>query len=252
MKKNIHILLFTTAILAALSFTFPFGKTEKGKLTIDFNHYVGNQLLVFDSTCYKNELGQTFSITNFKYYIGNIKLKKADGKEFIHEGYFLINEDEAESKKILLENIPEGEYTSISFMIGVDSLHNCSGAQSGALDPVNGMYWAWNTGYIFLKLEGKSAASNSPGNYFEYHIGGFKNPVNCIRTVDLNFANATLKINKEKTANIALKTDVSEILKTPVTIDFSTLSSVTDFHNATTIADNYTDIFSILKIVDEK
>ena len=34
--------------------------------------------------------------------------------------------------------------------------------------------------------------------------------------------------------------------------NFSTLSSVTDFNNATIIADNYSDMFSILKLNDEK
>jgi hypothetical protein len=36
-------------------------------------------------------------------------------------------------------------------------------------------------------------------------------------------------------------------MNTPTTIDLSKLSSVTDFHNATTIADNYSDMFSIMK-----
>jgi hypothetical protein len=45
--------------------------------------------------------------------------------------------------------------------------------------------------------------------------------------------------------NLHIKADVGEILKTPTLVDFSQLSSVTDFHNAKTIADNYSDMFSI-------
>ena len=47
---------------------------------------------------------------------------------------------------------------------------------------------------------------------------------------------------------LRLKADASEVLKTPTSIDISALSSVTDFHNATTIADNYMDMFSVLSV----
>ena len=220
--------------------------SSKGMLSIAFRHYVDENILNLDSTTYKNSLGQTFIITKFKYYVSNIHLVKTDGKEIAVPGYFLINEDEEESKKIMLSNLPSGAYTSITFIVGVDSLHNCSGAQSGALDPANAMFWTWNTGYIFLKLEGKSSSSTSPGKIFEYHIGGYKAPSNCIRTIALKFA-SPLKIENEKSSAVSINVNVGEMLKTPTTIDFSKLSSVTDAHNATTVADNYLDMFILQK-----
>jgi hypothetical protein len=106
------------------------------------------------------------------------------------------------------------------------------------------MFWAWNTGYIFLKMEGKSKASHSPGNLLEFHIGGYKEPSNCIRRVTLQF-DKPLWSAKGKQNNITIKADLSELFKTPTAIDFSKISSVTDFHNARAIADNYVDMFSI-------
>lgn len=211
---------------------------------IEFQHYVNDEVLKLDSVVYKNELGQNYTVTNFKYYISTIQLKKTDGKEISLPGYFLIREDEEESKKIVLHNIPVGDYTGLSFIIGVDSLHNCSGAQSGALDPANAMFWAWNTGYIFMKLEGKSPVSQSPGKLFEFHIGGYKQPNNCIRSVKLDLITKK-QVLSNATAQLLIKTDVSEILKTPLSIDLSKLSSVTGFHNAGSIADNYSDMFSL-------
>ena len=230
----------------AMSFAAKSG--GEGRLVIMFDHYVGDRLLQFDTVQYKNELGQSYTVTKFKYYIGNIRLKKAKGGEMIFKDYYLVNEEDEASKKIVLNSIPAGDYTGIDFIIGVDSLHNCSGAQSGALDPVNAMFWAWNTGYIFLKLEGKSPASTSPGNIFEYHIGGYKQPSNCIREVSLTFENPitiTPMAISTGTKELHIKADVAEVLKKPTTIDFSKLSSVTDTHNATTIANNYADMFSI-------
>ena len=108
------------------------------------------------------------------------------------------------------------------------------------------MFWTWNTGYIFLKLEGKSAASSATGKIFEYHIGGYKQPSNCIRTVNLKFE-TPLIIENGKQVSINIHVNAAELLKTPTSIDFSKLPTVTDSKNATTIADNYMDIFTLEK-----
>jgi hypothetical protein len=247
LKKKYQFIPGAIILLIACALNSNAQHSSKGMLSIEFNNYVDDLILKLDSTVYKNELGQTYTVTNFKYYISNIHLLRSDGKDFISTDHFLINEDEENSKNINLNSIPEGEYNSISFIVGVDSLHNCNGAQSGALDPVNGMFWAWNTGYIFLKLEGRSSASTSPGNILEYHIGGYKQPSNCIRTITLKFEQAK-KIHNNETAAINIKTNVAEILKTPSTINFGELSAVTDFHNATTIADNFKDMFTIIEV----
>lgn len=227
----------------AMSFT---GSLQNKKnnvtpISISFDHFVGSKILKLDTVNYKNELGQTFTISKFKYYLSNFRFKTSTGKDVSMEGSFLINEDEEETKKIILAGIPEGNYTSMDFILGVDSLHNCSGAQSGALDPVNAMYWAWNTGYIFLKLEGSAGASLSPGHFFEYHIGGYKQPANCIRKISFDLGK-----NEKLIKELKIKVNVLEILKAPNAIDFSKLSSVTDHKNATVIADNYKDMFELM------
>ncbi|MFZ4414208.1 MAG: MbnP family protein [Bacteroidales bacterium] len=226
-------------------------KAKSNSIEINFSNYVGNEVLKLDSVIYKNASNQEFSVTKFKYYIANIALWRKDGKQVTWKNYYLIDEEKPDSKKFVLENIPGGEYVAVNFTIGVDSIDNCSGAQSGALDPINGMFWAWNTGYIFMKLEGTSEFSTSPNAMLEYHIGGFKKPNNCIRTISLPLKKSILITNNNNEI-IDIKTDILEILKTPVNIDFSVLSSVTDFNNATTLADNYSDMFSILNLKDEK
>lgn len=222
-------------------------KVQSNSIEISFFHYVGNQFLKLDSVIYKNALNQDFAVTKFKYYIANIALSRKEGKPVKYNNYFLIDEEKPGSKKVVLENIPDGEYVSVNFTIGVDSIYNCSGAQSGALDPINGMFWTWNTGYIFMKLEGSSEFSSAPNALLEYHIGGFKEPHYCIRTISLPLSKSILIPNNDN-ETIRIKTDILEILKNPNSIDFSTLSSITDFNNATTIADNYSDMFSIFEI----
>jgi len=246
-KKLFHILSYTAIITVAMSFSFFAKLKQRGKVIIEFKHFAGDKILKLDSAVYANESGQLFTVSNFKYYISNIHLKNSKGKDYYSHESFLI--DEEDNKQIALTDIADGDYVALDFIVGVDSLHNCSGAQSGALDPVNAMFWAWNTGYIFLKLEGRSASSASPGHIFEYHIGGYKKPNNCIRKVFLNI-NASVSEFKPNVLN--LKTDILELFKTPVLIDFQKLSSVTDSKNAGTIADNYSDMFSVLKDSNEK
>ena len=229
---------------------FALKKKIKNRVVIQLENYLGDSILTLDSVTYRNALGQPFSVSMFKYYISNIRFKGRNGNDYVNDQYFLVNEDDGASKTITLNDVLDNAYTSISFILGVDSAHNCRGVQRGALDPLNGMFWAWNTGYIFLKLEGHSPASTSTGNIVEYHIGGYKEPNNCIRTISLSFGdNLFITRSTEKPLyTIKIKANVAEVLKNPAAINFSKLSSVTDFHNSTTIADNYKDMFSILKV----
>ena len=188
--RNINLYLFFTAALIVTS-SFIVRNPNKlpgSTITIEFKHFVDKELLVLDTISYKNDLGQSYTISKFKYYIGNIILTADDKSEFAIPGFHLINEEDDISKSIKHVNVPNKHFISLSFIIGVDSIHNCSGIQSGDLDPVKGMFWAWNTGYIFLKLEGNSPVAASPGNTLEYHIGGFHKP-NCIRNVSLSLLN---------------------------------------------------------------
>ena len=231
--------------MATLSVAMLFCFNAWCKVTLYFDHYIKDRIVQFDTVNYINELGQLYTITKFKYYIGNISLISKNGITAINKDYFLIKEEDSLSKVLHINNIPADNYTGIQFTLGVDSADNCSGAQSGALDPVNGMFWAWNTGYIFLKLEGKSPQSSSTGNMLEYHIGGYKRPHNCIRQIILNFnVQSDFKEDKE----IHIKVDIAEMFKSRQIIDFTKISSVTDFHNATLIADNYMDMFSVISI----
>ena len=95
-------------------------------------------------------------------------------------------EEEISHSITLKKNSP-----SIDLLIGVDSLHSVSGVFSGDLDPINGMYWSWQSGYVNFKLEGQSNRCHTRKNRFTYHIGGYRSPYNMIRKIHLN--NASLK-----------------------------------------------------------
>lgn len=220
--------------------------SQTNNVQIQFVHVVGNRDLVYDSAIYKNELNQDFTISNFKYYVGKISFIDESGKSSKPSDYIFINQDDEETKNSAF-SLENGFYKGIEFNIGVDSVDNQNGVHSGALDVLNAMYWTWNSGFIFMKLEGNSSYSTSPAHFFEYHIGGYKFPTNSIRKVKINFTEPLI-VDRGNKVSIQLNVDVLEILKSPNTIDFSKLSSVVEPSTAKVIADNYSDIFTIKSI----
>jgi hypothetical protein len=222
-------------------------------LTVEFTHLAGNKQFHLDST-YTTSNGDQFTPSMFKYYISNIRLVKSDNTEYaVPESYFLVNQEDEDSKMLVMENLAEGDFTKIRFMIGVDSTRNCSGAQTGALDPVNGMFWSWNTGYIFVKLEGTSPSIASPGE-FRYHVGGFKGGNNNIKEIELDFNGETLVMEKGGHPEIHLVLDVLEIFDTPTQINMATFPASVMMPNADaqTLANNYADMIVFDHIHAEK
>lgn len=179
-------------------------------ISIQFIHKAGLSELSLDSN-YVNDHGETFSINRFKYYISNIEWhnREKDQHYKVKGGYFLIDEAEPMSKQIEMK-IPAGRYTSVSFIVGVDSLKNVSGAQDGALDPINGMFWTWQTGYIMAKLEGTSPASTLPRKMIEFHIGGFKGPNNVLAPIEVKFPDEVVVTNRDHPASAGINVDIKK------------------------------------------
>ena len=71
----------------------------------------------------------------------------------------------------MLDSVANGDYTSIKFILGVDSAHNHTLSQEGVLDPSKGMIWDWNTGYIFFKHEGNYKNANGEVKPIVFHYG---------------------------------------------------------------------------------
>lgn len=171
---------------------------ELATFKMKFDHKWGNTWADFymnqDLTHPGNNETMNFQI--LQYYISGVQLKKEDGTWWSEEeSYHLITATEANTAPSIEIDAPIGNYTGVKYRIGVDSTRNVSGAQTGALSPSNGMFWSWNTGYIFVKAEGTSA--DAPNGTFKYHLGGFQGENNAIRynEHDLVGQNLTLEAN---------------------------------------------------------
>ncbi|UHG89877.1 MbnP family protein [Spirosoma oryzicola] len=233
-----------------------------GSLALSVDNVVGNQDITLNTQTYKNALGEDFTVTKFNYFISNIRLKKADGTEYAlpqANSYFLVEEEKPASQTMTLGGIPAGDYTGMTFLIGVDSLRSLAdiSQRTGVLDPAlnNGMYWEWNSGYVFLKLEGTSPAAPTTDNRaFFYHVGGFgggyngKKTINNLRSVTLSFNGDVVKVDPSLKPQVRLKVDALKVFDGPTKLSIAQNPQVMFVPFSATIADNYASMFSYNRV----
>ena len=136
--------------------------------------------LVLKDKYFVTSAGDTVIIDAFKFYLTNLKFS---GDGFVQEisQSHLFDASDTTTATIFTEGYPDRQYRELDFTVGVDSILNTSGANDGDLDPIKGMYWTWNSGYIMAKLEGRANACITRNHEFEYHIGGYMPPYNTAR-----------------------------------------------------------------------
>lgn len=140
------------------------------QLNLCFQHVFNGKRIHADST-YILEQGDSLTLRNWKYYLGNLMLDEVPVTSG-DEKYALV--DAMEGKVCLSGITKPGIYRQIRFRIGIDSADQSNGVRSGALDPLNNMYWTWNSGYIAFKLEGESPSAPPPLHRLEHHLGGYR------------------------------------------------------------------------------
>jgi len=223
------------------------GQNGTAAVRINFVNMAGNDTLKF-GTSYQTSLGEDITLQTFKYYISNISFRSASANSDIAapETYHLVDQSNPSTYSFVL-NMPAGELNQISFLLGVDSTKNVSGAQTGDLDPAKEMFWTWNSGYIMAKIEGTSSFSTEVQNAVTYHIGGFRTGENVTRRIVLNLtAGEQLNLVDNKTANIFIKADALKWFSGAHDLRIAEHPTVTTPGTlATSIADNYANMFNI-------
>lgn len=215
------------------------------KLSFHLHTMVGTSPATY-GTQFQDVSGRKFNLSDLRYYISNIILIKNDGNELPLTGkVILVNPTESEYE---LGNVPVASYKGFKFMVGLDSATNHSDPTTySANDPLSiqspSIHWSWNSGYIFMKIEGQvdtTIASNGPLDlsYF-YHIGldEFK------RNVD--FSADAFAVVSGSDYEIGLEFDLLKVLNN---VDMRTENATHTMDNmmlATKIADNWPSAFEL-------
>ena len=141
-----------------------------GQINFDFNF--DSKPLVAGEKYLFNSDSSWVQIDEFKFYIVYSPFfsdETTSGSTIIH--LVDLNDTSSYSLPFTQDGLKNSAF--FDFAIGLDSATTMSTKFTGALDPVLGMYWAWNTGYIHFKLEGKSNMVPTINKEFQYHIGGY-------------------------------------------------------------------------------
>jgi hypothetical protein len=222
-------------------------------LRIDFTPMVDTVKLKLDST-FRNFFDEPYKVSAFKFYVSKFDLINTDSNQVYHvndDKYFLVDAADTTTWQVKLAAVPF-KYNRISFLVGVDSIRNVSGAQTGALDPGKGMFWTWNSGYIMAKLEGSSPRSGLPNNKFEYHIGGFKGRDNVLRKPVLLFPYGQFSeiVNGTKSV-ISVSANINAWFYNPHDLKIEDNPAVTTpGEMARDISENYSKMFTVTAITN--
>lgn len=270
------------AIVASVIFTLTFNACSKKEdlspdfdennlapFSIEFDNIVGDRTFSINNTgsLYTNAAGEKFSISRLQYFISNIKVSTAEGKTYTvpqDKSYFLINGTDKATRFTKVE-VPEGDYTKVTFTLGVDSLRSTMDLtkRTGVLDPAaggghdgGGMYWGWNSGYIFFKFEGNSSVISDDvkgdptgKKQFKYHIGGFGGysapTINNIKTITVDLTKAGIaKVRKDRQSNVHLFVDIMKVFNGANNFSIAAHPNVMFSEYSVNIAKNLTQMFN--------
>jgi hypothetical protein len=251
--KKIKGIVLITLLLLLMGFFHKGAPPADARMIIHFRALVHGEPLQMNKK-YRNRFGEIFGISRFRFYAGKMAPVYMDTafKSNITSSYHLIDFTDSASTYIELP-VNAGDFNGIQFLLGVDSTDQTRGAQSGALDPVRGMFWTWNSGYLSFKMEGFSPASTQPAHMMAYHIGGYRYPYSTVWKVRINTPNdEVFRITKENKITVVVAIDLDYFFdgQTPLHIkDIATCTTPGEL--ARKISENFIGTFTGLTLTPD-
>ena len=236
-----------------------------GKIAFHFMHRVRSQSLIKDSLCYINSAGNYFEVDELKYFISDVYLQST-GDKLVHiDAQTAIHYVDIDFHGTLtwqvFDDIPEGEYDTVSFIFGLNKQRNVSFAFVNP--PEVNMFWpdVLGGGYHYLMMNGKW--KNLQGNIvpFDFHLGigqtysGVTTSVDSITGFVQNYFEVklplpSLQIKNKTSYTIELVMDVESWFETPHTWDFNYWGNYIMQNQAAMqmVKENGFDVFTVGKI----
>ncbi len=201
-------------------------------------------------TVYTTNQGYRLRVETMKTYISNIQLHNFNGDSVVFKD--ILVHDFNEPLEISSE-IAEGSYTKLKLSLGVPEALNKDQDPSQypnshplSVQGSSGMFWTWNTGYIFTKFDGRLDLTGQEGaqliDPFAFHTGD-----------DLLFRTVELPIDvvAEKDGNyiIRVKMDIKKFIdnendQIDLSTDFLT-HTVGNMMLARRFAENFAQSFEV-------
>ncbi len=150
---------------------------DNPSIKFNFKHLFKEQNLVVSTNntlIYTNVRGNEWNVKSMKYYISKLIIYKEDGQAYDVNMVKLINPAEPNSsyQEYTLTDIPEGKYTRLSFVFGVDTVRN-KFLGLGNTSESNSMEWPGplGGGYHFMMMEGVFKNDTNALVGYAIHLG---------------------------------------------------------------------------------
>jgi hypothetical protein len=236
------------AIALALALAAARQKTLAATLQVEINPQVSGETLQPASLRYQTVAGETFSITRLSYLVSDFSLQRDDGRWFEFSNSVAWLDFDQNRNSFRVAPLPPGDFLSLRFTLGLGSAlnhENITNFPAGhPLNPdVNGLYWGWQGGYIFLALEGlwRNAAGELDG--WAYHLARDTNAVRITLPMSCAITNRTL---------VTLDFDLATVLHAPRPLSFAHDGSSTHSRDgdpvAAALVENLAGAFRVRKI----
>ena len=154
-SRPAYFLLFLLSLISIVA---------RGQSVVTIHHQVtlGDAKVVLGEW-QKSDSNVSIRIDNLRWYVSLPPAGKKGSKAWLLDLADSSSLDQQMSRPV---------NNKISLLFGVDSAIQVGGVGTGALDPLRGMYWTWQTGYVQWKMEGAIRVDGveSP---LELHLGGF-------------------------------------------------------------------------------
>ena len=250
MKKTLYTLvLFSLLLLSSCqdNGTSSEPAIENVTLSVKMNHYFGEELVDPEISIHTNSSGNEIRFSKLHYLLTDFVLITSSGDELkLDSSMAYINMTEG-NVTFELQNIPEGNYNGIHFLLGVDSTTNHqnpnSFAASSPLNPIiNNLYWDWMDGFIFCSVEGFHYKDEELQGSFAYHIGLDENLMNI--KIDEPF-----EVTKDRPLELVF--DLSRYFESPNVINITENAPIThsdkaaDFGLSSKISKNLLNAFKL-------
>lgn len=178
MKK---IFLYALVLCSVLLFSCKPEKEQAspqtGSLDFYFTHTVDSQGLQIGQYDYYTAANNRYKVTALRYFISKLTLYKENGESYDADMYHYVSLAQASTHTYTLSGIPNGVYTRMSFVFGIDSARNHMGGIPATNETLS-MIWP-DAGYHFMQLDGFYKNTENADKVFNIHLGMTPNQVVC-------------------------------------------------------------------------
>jgi hypothetical protein len=177
MKIRLLLLILIAIIMISCKKDNPVGEepAKFGKIAFQFSQKANGQPLLIDTLVYTNTAGNEYKISDIKYFVSEITLHNSNGSDFFITStkgiHYVDTEIPTTNLWVVSDDIPVGNYTSISFIFGINETKNKPGLFVNP--PEVNMAWPepLGGGFHYMQLNGWWKDTSALLQPFNFHLG---------------------------------------------------------------------------------